>query len=33
MDPPLVSARPNLREGEFDDIDIAVLEHLHEAGY
>ena len=33
MDPPLESSRPNMQEGEFDDIDVAVLEHLHETGF
>ncbi len=33
MDPPLASARPNLTEGEYDDIDVAVLEHMQDAGY
>jgi hypothetical protein len=33
MDPPLASARPNLNEGEYDDIDVAVLEHMQDAGY
>jgi hypothetical protein len=33
MDPPLVSGRPNLNDEDFDDIDIAVLEHIKEAGF
>ncbi|KAI9197405.1 uncharacterized protein BJ171DRAFT_223713 [Polychytrium aggregatum] len=33
MQPPLVSQRPNMREGELDDIDIAVLEHIEEFGF
>ncbi|KAI8995967.1 hypothetical protein BC832DRAFT_595794 [Gaertneriomyces semiglobifer] len=33
MRPPLTSMRPNIKEGEFDDIDIAVLEHMTEFGY
>ena len=33
MDPPLRSDRPNLLDEEFDDIDVAVLEHIQEAGY
>ncbi|KAI9103071.1 hypothetical protein DFS34DRAFT_351170 [Phlyctochytrium arcticum] len=33
MIPPLTSMRPNLRDGEYDDIDLAVLEHINEFGY
>ncbi|KAJ3292516.1 hypothetical protein HK104_005214 [Borealophlyctis nickersoniae] len=33
MVPPLLSKRPMLREGEYDDIDLAVLEHVAEFGY
>ncbi|KAI8816090.1 uncharacterized protein EV422DRAFT_501651 [Fimicolochytrium jonesii] len=33
MVPPLTSMRPGLREGEYDDIDLAVLEHINEFGY
>jgi hypothetical protein len=33
MDPPLESLRPNLQEGEYDDIDVAVLEHIQDSGY
>lgn len=33
MVPPLMSQRPNLREGEYDDIDLAVLEHINEFGF
>lgn len=33
MDPPLLSARPNLNDEDFDDIDVAVLEHIREAGF
>lgn len=33
MDPPLTSSRPNMSEGEYDDIDIAVLEHMNDVGY
>jgi hypothetical protein len=33
MDPPLVSARPNLDDEDFDDIDVAVLEYIREAGF
>ncbi|KAJ3224291.1 hypothetical protein HDU81_008640 [Chytriomyces hyalinus] len=31
--PPLLSRRPYLKDGEFDDIDYAVMEHLAEVGY
>ena len=33
MIPPLLSKRPTLKEGEFDDIDIAVLDHIAQNGY
>ncbi|KAJ3157239.1 hypothetical protein HDU89_002651 [Geranomyces variabilis] len=33
MVPPLTSARPGLKEGEYDDIDLAVLEHINEFGF
>ncbi|KAI8916565.1 hypothetical protein DFJ77DRAFT_483323 [Powellomyces hirtus] len=33
MVPPLTSARPTLKEGEYDDIDLAVLEHISEFGF
>ncbi|TPX69675.1 hypothetical protein SpCBS45565_g02243 [Spizellomyces sp. 'palustris'] len=33
MIPPLMSMRPNMKEGEFDDIDLAVLEHINEFNY
>lgn len=33
MDPPLVSIRGNLADEDFDEIDIAVLEHIKEAGF
>ncbi|KAI8621026.1 hypothetical protein BC830DRAFT_1058684 [Chytriomyces sp. MP71] len=31
--PPLTSKRPYLKDGEFDDIDYAVIEHLSEVGF
>lgn len=33
MDPPLLSSRGKMDDEDFDDIDIAVLEHLKEAGF
>ncbi len=33
MDPPLLSNRPNLSEGDLDDIDVAVLDHIEENNY
>jgi hypothetical protein len=33
MTPPLYSKRPNMDEGEDDDLDIAVLDHIEEMGY
>ncbi|KAJ3008180.1 hypothetical protein HKX48_008722 [Thoreauomyces humboldtii] len=33
MVPPLSSARPTMMEGEYDDIDLAVLEHISEFGF
>jgi len=32
-DPPLLSGRPNLGEGEYDEIDFAVMEHMAEMGF
>ncbi|KAI9345573.1 hypothetical protein BDR26DRAFT_856285 [Obelidium mucronatum] len=31
--PPLLSKRPHLKDGEYDDIDYAVMEHLAEVGF
>lgn len=33
LSPPLLSRRPNMVEGEYDDIDVAVLDHITEMGY
>lgn len=33
MNPPLYSRRPNMEEGDDDDIDIAVKDHIEENGY
>jgi hypothetical protein len=33
MSPPLLSRRPNMEEGEEDDIDVAVLDHIQEMGF
>ncbi|KAI8925377.1 hypothetical protein BC831DRAFT_401278 [Entophlyctis helioformis] len=33
LSPPLLSRRPNMVEGELDDIDIAVLDHLMDVGF
>ncbi|KAJ3138812.1 hypothetical protein HK100_012208 [Physocladia obscura] len=32
VQPPLLSKRPYLKDGEYDDIDYAVMEHLAEVG-
>jgi hypothetical protein len=33
MIPPLMSRRPYLRDNDYDDIDLAVLDHLAEFGF
>ena len=33
MMPPLISRRPNLKPGEFDEIDLAVLDFISQHGY
>ncbi|ORY50894.1 voltage-gated potassium channel, partial [Rhizoclosmatium globosum] len=33
VQPPLLSRRPHLKDGEYDDIDYAVMEHLAEVGW
>ncbi|KAL2917803.1 hypothetical protein HK105_202676 [Polyrhizophydium stewartii] len=33
LSPPLLSRRPNLAEGDMDDIDFAVLDHIADVGF
>lgn len=33
MNPPLLSRRPNVPDGDFDDIDVAVIDHINDVGY
>eukprot|EP00842_Homolaphlyctis_polyrhiza_P001968 jgi/Hompol1/2772/HPOL_002308-RA len=33
LNPPLLSRRPNMVEGDLDDIDIAVMDHIADTGF